>query len=130
MKTFHGLYSHGFPNCFHLGLTQTGIAPCFTYMLDSQAKHVAYVIEQTNKRQAKSVEATVEAETDWVETVMRPSFMTEYLRHCTPGYYNAEGKSGKGEGFFEGHYGEGAVQFYALLEAWRNQGDMEGVVVE
>ncbi|MGH8596026.1 MAG: flavin-containing monooxygenase, partial [Gammaproteobacteria bacterium] len=44
MRTFHGFYSHGFPNCFHMGLTQTGLAPNFTYMLNGQANHIAYVI--------------------------------------------------------------------------------------
>jgi cation diffusion facilitator CzcD-associated flavoprotein CzcO len=130
MKTFHGLYSHGFPNCFHLGLTQTGLAPCFTYMLDGQATHIAYVVQRVKDGNAKAVEASVEAEADWVETVNTPNFMSDYLSHCTPGYYNAEGKSGKGEGFFEGHYGEGAVQFYALLKSWREQGQMDGVIVE
>ena len=26
MRTYHGFLSHGFPNCFHMGLTQTGLA--------------------------------------------------------------------------------------------------------
>ena len=25
MRTYHGFLSHGFPNCFHMGLTQTGL---------------------------------------------------------------------------------------------------------
>ncbi len=129
MKTFHGLYSNGFPNCFHMGLTQTGLSPCFTYMLDGQATHIAYVIQQVNERQAKFVEASVEAENKWVETVSQPSFMSDYLRHCTPGYYNGEGTSGKTKGFLEGHYGEGAVQFYGLLQKWREKGEMAGVEV-
>jgi cyclohexanone monooxygenase len=129
MKTFHGFHSHGFPNCFHMGLTQTGLAPNFTYMLDGQATHIAYVIQQANARSAKCVEATREAEADWVDTVNRPSFMTGYLSQCTPGYYNAEGKAGPGEGFFEGQYGAGAVQFYQLLEGWRAQGELHGLVM-
>src|SRR6185295_10902656 len=37
MKTLHGLTSHGFPNCFHLGITQNTLTPNFPHMLDEQA---------------------------------------------------------------------------------------------
>ena len=30
MRTYHGMLSHGFPNCFHMGFTQTGYTPNFT----------------------------------------------------------------------------------------------------
>ncbi|MGH7966046.1 MAG: flavin-containing monooxygenase, partial [Candidatus Binatia bacterium] len=46
MRTYHGFLSHGFPNCFHMGLTQTGLTANFTYMLDLQAKHVGQLITQ------------------------------------------------------------------------------------
>src|SRR5262249_60952693 len=46
MRTFHGFLSCGFPNCFHMGLTQTGLTANFTYMLDNQAQHVAQLITQ------------------------------------------------------------------------------------
>ncbi|MSR12967.1 MAG: NAD(P)/FAD-dependent oxidoreductase [Gammaproteobacteria bacterium] len=130
MKTFHGFYSHGFPNCFHMGLTQTGLAPNFTYMLDGQATHIAYVIDQVNQRKANCVEATLDVEADWVNTVNSPSFMSEYLSQCTPGYYNNEGNAGPGEGFLEGQYGAGAVQFYQLLQTWREQGELNGLVIK
>ncbi|MCZ6773486.1 MAG: NAD(P)/FAD-dependent oxidoreductase [Proteobacteria bacterium] len=130
MKTYHGFYSHGFPNCFHMGLTQTGLAPNFTYMLDGQARHITQVIQDVDARDAKSFEATAEAEADWVAAVLAPDMMSEYLSQCTPGYYNNEGKAGHGEGFLQGHYGEGAIAFYSLLKAWREQGDMAGLIVE
>jgi cyclohexanone monooxygenase len=129
MRTYHGFFSHGFPNCFHLGLTQTGLAPNFTYMLNEQSTHLAYVISSAKARGAKVVECTPEAEAEWVRTVSQPGFMSEYLKTCTPGYYNAEGKAGSGEGFLEGHYGEGPVQFYALLEKWRQRGQLEGLTL-
>ena len=130
MKTYHGFYSHGFPNMFHMGLTQTGLAPNFTYMLDHQSRHVAHVIDELNKRGAKSFDTTERAEADWVAAVNAPNMMTDYLSQCTPGYYNGEGKSGKSEGFLEGHYGDGAIAFYSMLEAWRDEGDMKGLVIE
>ncbi len=130
MRTYHGFYSHGFPNCFHMGLTQTGLAPNFTYMLDNQAQHIAGVIEDANNQAIKSVEASAEAEAMWLETVYAPNMMTEYLNNCTPGYYNGEGKAAAGDGFLQGHYSDGAIKFYGLLRAWRDKGGMEGLLVE
>ncbi|MEW6298624.1 MAG: NAD(P)/FAD-dependent oxidoreductase [Thermodesulfobacteriota bacterium] len=128
MKTFHGFLSHGFPNCFHMGLTQTGLAPNFTYMLNGQATHIAHLITQVSARAAKAVEPTPEAEAGWVELVTRPTFMTAYQDVCTPGYYNGEGKK-EGAGFLESQYPEGAVAFYEMLARWRDQGDLEGLIV-
>jgi cyclohexanone monooxygenase len=129
MKTYHGFLSHGFPNCFHMGLTQTGLAPNFTYMLNGQAGHIAHLVSQVNARAAKSVEPTLEAEAEWVKLVTGPTFMTEYQNVCTPGYYNGEGKK-EGQGFLESQYPDGAVPFYEMLARWREQGDLEGLIVE
>ena len=128
MKTYHGFLSNGFPNCFHMGLTQTGLAPNFTYMLNGQAVHIAHLITQVEARDAKSIEPTLEAEDEWVKLVTGPTFMTEYQNTCTPGYYNGEGKN-EGQGFIETQYPDGAVPFYDMLAAWRAQGDFEGLIV-
>jgi cation diffusion facilitator CzcD-associated flavoprotein CzcO len=127
MKTHYGFLSHGFPNLFHMGLTQTGLTPNFTYMLGGQATHIAHVIAEVKDREAKSVEPTREAEAEWVEKVTRRSFMTDYQNTCTPGYYNGEGT---GQGFLEGQDPDGAVRFYEALARWREQGDLEGLIVE
>ena len=128
MKTYHGFLSNGFPNCFHMGLTQTGLAPNFTYMLNGQAVHIAHLVTQVEARDAKSIEPTLEAEDEWVKLVTSPTFMTEYQNTCTPGYYNGEGKN-EGHGFIETQYPDGAVPFYDMLAAWRAQGDFEGLIV-
>ena len=128
MKTYHGFLSNGFPNCFHMGLTQTGLAPNFTYMLNGQAVHIAHLITQVEAQSAKSIEPTLEAEDEWVKLVTGPTFMTEYQNTCTPGYYNGEGKN-EGHGFIETQYPDGAVPFYDMLAAWRAQGDFEGLIV-
>ena len=129
MKTYHGFLSNGFPNCFHMGLTQTGLAPNFTYMLNGQAVHIAHLITQVSTRDAQSIEPTLEAEDEWVKLVTGPTFMTEYQNTCTPGYYNGEGKN-EGQGFIETQYPDGAVPFYDMLAAWRAQGDFEGLIVK
>ncbi len=130
MRTFHGFLSHGFPNMFHMGFTQTGVVPNFTYMLDNQSKHIAAVISEVNSRNLKSIETTVEAEAEWVETVNAPNMMTEYLANCTPGYYNAEGQASGSDGFLQGHYSEGGPAFYAMLEKWREKGELAGLILK
>jgi cation diffusion facilitator CzcD-associated flavoprotein CzcO len=129
MKTYHGFLSHGFPNCFHMGLTQTGLAPNFTYMLNGQATHIAHLIKDVRAREGTSVEPTPEAEAEWVKLVTAPSFITEYQNTCTPGYYNGEGQNTH-QGFLDSQYPDGAVRFYEMLARWREQGDLEGLLVE
>jgi len=127
MRTFHGFLSHGFPNCFHMGLTQTGLAPNFTYMLNGQATHISYLVQETLTRNLQTIEPSLQAEADWVALISQQGFMSQYQTECTPGYYNGEGKAGGGEGFLEGQFPEGPVQFYNLLANWRNEGSLEGL---
>jgi cation diffusion facilitator CzcD-associated flavoprotein CzcO len=129
MKTHHGFLTHGFPNLFHMGLTQTGLAPNFTYMLEGQATHIAHIINELRAREGRSVEPTPEAEAEWVKIVHSPSFMTDYLNTCTPGYYNGEGKNPQ-QGFLDSQYPEGAVRFYEMLANWREKGEFEGLIVK
>jgi len=127
MKTFHGFLSHGFPNLFHMGLTQTGLAPNFTYMLNTQSQHVAHLISQVKAREGRSIEPTADAEAEWVRLVTGKTLMSDYLNTCTPGYYNGEGKIGEGKGIFDELYGLGPVVFYELVRNWRAEGNFEGI---
>ena len=129
MRTFHGFLSCGFPNCFHMGLTQTGLTANFTYMLDNQAQHVAQLITLVNRRNAQSIEPTPEAEAEWVQLVTGPNMMTKYQNVCTPGYYNGEGTN-EGQGFLQSVYPTGALAFYDMLDRWREQGDFAGLIVK
>jgi cyclohexanone monooxygenase len=129
MKTFHGFLSHGFPNLFHMGLTQTGLAPNFTYMLNGQAAHIAHLVTQVKSHEAVAVEPTPEAQEAWVKKVTAPSAMSGYLDVCTPGYYNGEGQH-DGQGFLEAQYPEGPVAFYEMLDEWRKHGELEGLIVK
>jgi cation diffusion facilitator CzcD-associated flavoprotein CzcO len=129
MRTHYGFLSHGFPNLFHMGLTQTGLAPNFTYMLEGQATHIAHVMAEVKAREGKSVEPTPEAEAEWVDRVTRKTLMTDYQSACTPGYYNGEGQQG-GQGFLEASDPDGAVRFYEMLARWRQKGDLEGLIIE
>jgi cyclohexanone monooxygenase len=127
LKTLHGFYSHGFPNCFHMGANQSTLTPNFPHLLDEQARHVAAVIGEARLRQANAVEPTAEAEAGWVETIHDTARLNlEFREACTPGYYNAEGQAGSAEGFFSALYGPGPVRFFELISDWR-AGGMEGL---
>jgi cyclohexanone monooxygenase len=129
LKTFHGFYSHGFPNCFHMGVTQNGFTANFPHMLDEQIRHIADVIERARSRQASCIEPTAEAEAEWVDTIRQNRAVNlEFLTNCTPGYYNAEGMPGRG-GLFDEIYGGGPVVFYELIRAWRAQADLPGLQI-
>jgi cyclohexanone monooxygenase len=111
-----------------MGLTQTGLAPNFTYMLNGQASHIAYIVTQVQAHGAKGAEPTPEVEDAWVKLVTGPTFMSAYQDVCTPGYYNAEGKNDS-TGFLQ-QYPDGAVTFYNMLAKWRDEGKMEGLIVK
>ncbi len=128
LKTLHGFYSHNFPNCFHLGITQGTITPNFPHMLDEQAVHVAKLIQHTKARQAHYLEPTAEAEADWVSTIRNKALPNrDFLEACTPGYYNNEGRPGDGTGLADEQFGGGSIAFFDLVHKWRAQGEMVGL---
>ncbi len=130
LSTFHGLHSRGFPNCYFMGLTQTGLTPNFPHMLNEQAKHLAYVVKEVTARGGRVAEASERAEAEWVATINRLARRgARFFRECTPGYYNSEGKPGSGNGFTDGAYGAGPVEFFALLQQWRDEGNLDGLEV-
>jgi len=130
LRTLHGFYSHGFPNCFHLGITQNTFTPNFPHMLDEQARHVAHVVKTASEQQAQMVEPTLEAEAGWLETIRATAINNLAFRQaCTPGYYNGEGRAGEGQGLFDGLYGPGSDAFFTLMKDWREGGDMSGLKV-
>jgi cyclohexanone monooxygenase len=104
----------------------------FTAMFDEQARHVAWIIHEAMARQARTVQPTAEAEDAWVAEIRRLSVMNRaFLEACTPGYYNQEGKVGEGApgGLAGESYGPGLNPFNALLAAWREKGDLEGLEI-
>jgi cyclohexanone monooxygenase len=126
-RTLHGLAAHGFPNWFTIGINQNGLSPNMTAMFDDQAVHVGYIIEEVGKRGMTTVEATEEAEQAWVEQIvaLAGTGATAFLEECTPGYYNREGQGSAN--MQNSPYAPGINAFNALLAAWRDKGDLEGM---
>ena len=126
--TFHGLHSADFPNCFFMGFIQTALTPNFVHLLLEQSKHIAHLVEYSQKNKIQSVEASQEAEDEWCATIKRLAKSGEkFFNECTPGYYNNEGKSDEGYGFIQNSYGGGPVQFFEILKNWRDEGKFDGL---
>ncbi len=128
VRTFHGLTSHGFPNCFFLGFTQTAVTVNVPHALSEQAQHVAYLIEQADQQDAQRIEPTAEAEQWWQDEMKDKARLgVSFYKACTPGYYNNEGKLGNPNGFFSAMYGAGPIHFFRMLDEWRSTGRHEGM---
>ncbi len=127
VTTLHGMHIHGFPNCFMMSIAQSGLTVNFPYMINEQAKHVAYIVERALDRGLESLEASEQAEAEWVDAVVElADRMTEFGEQCTPGYYNNEGNPGRKTrqgGFYFG----GPTEFVKILEDWRADGAMRGL---
>ncbi len=96
-------------------------------MLNEQSQHLAYIVRHALDRQVRTLEASAEAESAWVDTIVKLSVMRDaFLKECTPGYYNNEGKvelmNKKNTS-----YGAGPVAFAKVLEDWRAEGSLKGL---
>ncbi len=128
LRTLHGLTSHGFPNCFFLGFTQTAITVSVPQALNEQARHVTHMITEAKKRGAEVLEPTPEAEQAYVDEIRSLARLGQrFYTECTPGYYNSEGQAGNRKGFFSDMYGAGPLKFFDVLKAWRAEGNLPGL---
>lgn len=135
VRSLHGMMTDGFPNLFLVGGNQHSAAAAnAVHLLDEQALHVAYIIKEVARRQLNTVEPTEEAVVSYTEIIRSaPANRTlvDFYASCTPGYYNAEGKSTRGdEIFFGNRYGDGAIAFYRMLDSWRCEGSLAGMMLQ
>ena len=127
IATLHGMQTSGFPNCFIISQAQSGFTVSFPHAMNEQAKHIAYIIQQVNESNARVVEATEDAEQEWVQEIIKMSRLSEsFQAECTPGYYNNEGKPNP-KSVQNGSYGAGPVKFFKVIEAWRDEGTLAGL---
>lgn len=126
VRTFHGLHTHGFPNCFIESIAQSGFTVNFPYLIDTQARHVAWVIARALQQRITALEATAEAEQEWVDAVVQRSGVIAGRREtCTPGYYNREGQANarlRQDSFFFGS----PTEYADILSDWRTSGTLRG----
>jgi cyclohexanone monooxygenase len=130
LKTLHGFATRGFPNLFSIGISQNAFSVNMTSMFDDQARHIAYIVAESTARGARTVEPTEAGQDAWAAQLTPPSTGGDggggFLKSCTPGYYNNEGRSTGGNAFL-GAYPRGINAFNQLLEHWRAAGDLDGL---
>jgi cyclohexanone monooxygenase len=129
-RTFYGFLADGFPNQFFTGYTQGAVAANLTLMLDHQTQHIAYIIAQALERGATTLEATPEAVDYWQEEMREHRATNDaFFAECTPGYYNNEGGAVR-RSYVGEVYAPGVAAFNALLQAWRDKGDLGGLALD
>ncbi|WP_421931030.1 flavin-containing monooxygenase [Phenylobacterium sp.] len=127
LSTLHGMHARGFPNCFIFSNAQSGFTANFPHMMNEQSKHFAYIVKHALDHQVRTVEASEQAEADWVATIESLAIMRQrFLEECTPGYYNNEGKP-SALAARNGSYGAGPIAFVKVLEDWRAEGRLQGL---
>jgi cyclohexanone monooxygenase len=127
VRTLHGFMTRGFPNWCYIGVSQNAFSVNMTSMFDDQARHVAYIIDESLRRGVRTVEPSEEGQRGWCDLI--DSFRAGgvgFLDACTPGYYNNEGMPRGGNSFL-GAYAPGVNAFARLLEEWRSTGAMDGL---
>ena len=128
LSTFHGMHTRGFPNAFFFGPAQSGFTATYTYSLDEQSVHLAHILTEAAKKDAKRIEASATAEKAWVKTIIEKARLTaDFQEKCTPGYYNNEGSvNTKLQNNF---YGGGPIEFFSLMKKWRRKGGLKGLEI-
>ncbi len=131
MKTYHGFSSHGFPNCFLLGMSQNGGSVNLTSVLDDQAQHVSYIIKAGDgpRRALLAADRKKPRPSGWPRSSAWRWSPHASSQTCTPGYYNNEGHFGEpgSGGLGASAYAPGINAFNALMAKWRETGDLEGL---
>jgi cyclohexanone monooxygenase len=129
LRTLHGLMISGFPNLFIMpGLnSQAVVTTNVIHMATEYAEHFAYIAGTMKRRGIEVFDPFEQAEKEWVQTIIdRRQDRTEYLEACTPGRANNEGdvRARPRENTL---YGGGPVQYFEMLRAWRDQGELAGL---
>jgi cyclohexanone monooxygenase len=128
-RTLYGMHAHGFPNLLWMSYIQSGPDHNFTHALSTQAEQLAYIISECKKRGISAVEPSQEAVDAWVDEI-KSGFphSKAFAERCTPGYATAEGDSG--QRLLNTTYPGGILKFIELLEKWRENGKLEGLLTE
>lgn len=124
--SLHGILTAEFPNFFVISFIQAGFGLNFVHFLSGSADHITSVIDDCRQNGIASIEATVEAEDEWLQTLWsRSQAIAQYGKTCTPSYGNSEGArtmlAARGA-----VYPGSVIAYLDLLAEWRAAGTREG----
>jgi cation diffusion facilitator CzcD-associated flavoprotein CzcO len=109
MRTVFGVHSSGYPNLFIMGGYQASFQFNLTFMLQTQADHIAQCVAYTREKGHDYIDAAPDVEQWWVDEVIKNRGRTNRNKECTPGYYNFEGEDQKRQ---DGNYNGTFLQYY------------------
>jgi cation diffusion facilitator CzcD-associated flavoprotein CzcO len=124
--SLHGILTAEFPNFLVVSFIQAGFGLNFVHFLSESTAHIAWLIDHCLTEGIVSIEATPEAEDEWLTILWSASGpLARYNRSCTPSYGNSEGSrttlAARAAVF------PGSLMDYARhLEQWREAGTLEG----
>jgi cyclohexanone monooxygenase len=114
---------------FYTGFIQTATNSSTTEQFRAQVEHIAYIVAQALHRGADAAEPEKEAVDAYVAHMREMEFdNAQFLRECTPSYYNNEGEDRPRWALIRG-YKPGWDAFMAMLGAWRKANELEGLRV-
>jgi cyclohexanone monooxygenase len=128
MRTKHGIHVHGFPNAFFVQPTQgANLISNVPHNLTEAGATIAAIISHAQKKDAKEIEVTKEAQDEWVELLLTGVGRMIGSPDCTPGYYNNEGQKAGPAAKYNVGYPAGARAYFKYLEDWRTSGTFDGL---
>lgn len=137
-STLHGVLDHNFPNLFQSGPWQASISGNYAFNLDHMAKHSAYILAEAKRRadgKPFAISPTAAAVDDWGTQMMMRSIPMGAIVGCTPSFFNLEGSIDKAPPEEQlkmargGLWGHGIEDFLEYIEAWRAEGNMQGIEI-
>ncbi|KAL0567538.1 hypothetical protein V5O48_014461 [Marasmius crinis-equi] len=141
-STLHGVGSNGFPNLFWIYPIQSGVTANFAHNIDTASRHIGHIVARGHERaggkdkKGVAIEVSEVAEEAWSMRCLAGAAYFAGMATCTPSYLNNEGQVGQGESQAEmmkrargSPLAHGIVAYIRELEAWRNEGSLDGFEV-
>ena len=128
MRSKHGIHVHGFPNLFFSQPAQgANLISNIPHNLTETGRTIALIVGETQKRGAKEVEVTEDAQKAWVEMLLTGPGRMMGSPDCTPGYYNNEGQPMGPAARYNVGYPAGPSAYFKYLDGWRRAGTFDGL---
>ncbi|TKW79522.1 MAG: NAD(P)/FAD-dependent oxidoreductase, partial [Bradyrhizobium icense] len=128
MRSKHGIHVHGFPNAFFVQPAQgANLISNVPHNLTDSARTIATLVSHARMVGAKEGEVTREAEDRWVDLLLTGFGRMIGSQECTPGYYNNEGREPGPAAKLNVGYPAGPSAYFKYIDAWRSNGQFEGI---
>ena len=129
-RTMHGVLQADFPNLMLISLTQGGFGTNFAHFLAGTAAHCAAVVAICRDEGIETIEATPEAEEDWLMVLYGAAApVAAYAATCTPSFYNSEQQAPDAKAARNLVYAGSLLDYLGHLDRWREAGDLAGTRV-